>query len=161
MLGHKRLVELMDEREALYAKADFSDEDGIRAGELENEFAELNGWEAESERVTLLNELDIPSEYHYTLIARSGCKDEGESAVGTGAVRQSRRPAPREPTNNLDIKTVRWLENYLMDFENTIIIVSHNRQLPQQGLHLYLRRRFRKDPAVSGQLRLLVSDGAS
>ena len=127
MLGHKRLVELMDEREALYAKADFSDEDGIRAGELENEFAELNGWEAESEAVTLLNELDIPSEYHYTLMRDLDAKMKVKVLLAQALFGNPDVLLLDEPTNNLDIKTVRWLENYLMDFENTIIIVSHNR----------------------------------
>ena len=127
MLGHKRLVELMDEREALYAKPDFSDEDGIRAGELENEFAELNGWEAESEAVTLLNELDIPSEYHYTLMRDLDAKMKVKVLLAQALFGNPDVLLLDEPTNNLDIKTVRWLENYLMDFENTIIIVSHNR----------------------------------
>ena len=127
MLGHKRLVQLMDEREELYAKPDFSDEDGIRAGELENEFAELNGWEAESEAVTLLNELDIPSEYHYTLMADLDAKMKVKVLLAQALFGNPDVLLLDEPTNNLDIKTVRWLENYLMDFENTIIIVSHNR----------------------------------
>ena len=127
MLGHKRLVEVMDEREALYAKADFSDEDGIRAGELESEFAEMNGWEAESEAETLLNELDIPAEYHYVLMGELDAKMKVKVLLAQALFGNPDILLLDEPTNNLDIKTVRWLENYLLDFENTIIIVSHNR----------------------------------
>ena len=127
MLGHKRLVEVMDEREALYAKADFSDEDGIRAGELESEFVEMNGWEAESEAETLLNELDIPAEYHYVLMGELDAKMKVKVLLAQALFGNPDILLLDEPTNNLDIKTVRWLENYLLDFENTIIIVSHNR----------------------------------
>ena len=127
MLGHKRLVEVMDEREAIYAKEDFSDEDGIRAGELESEFAELNGWEAESEAQTLLNELDIPSEEPYLLMGQLDAKKKVKVLLAQALFGNPDILLLDEPTNNLDIKTVRWLENYLLDFENTIIIVSHNR----------------------------------
>ena len=127
MLGHRRLVEVMDEREALYAKADFSDEDGIRAGELESEFAELNGWEAESEAATLLNELDIHEEDHAALMGELDAKKKVKVLLAQALFGNPDILLLDEPTNNLDIKTVRWLENYLLDFENTIIIVSHNR----------------------------------
>ncbi len=127
MLGHKRLVEVMDEREAIYAKENFTDEDGIRAGELESEFAELNGWEAESEAETLLNELDIPAEDHYVLMSELDAKKKVKVLLAQALFGNPDILLLDEPTNNLDIKTVRWLENYLLDFENTIIIVSHNR----------------------------------
>ena len=127
MLGHQRLVEVMDEREALYAKADFTDEDGIRAGELESEFAELNGWEAESEAATLLNELDIHEEDHYVTMGELDAKKKVKVLLAQALFGNPDILLLDEPTNNLDIKTVRWLENYLLDFENTIIIVSHNR----------------------------------
>ncbi len=127
MLGHQRLVKVMDEREALYAKADFTDEDGIRAGELESEFAELNGWEAESEAATLLNELDIHEEDHYVTIGELDAKKKVKVLLAQALFGNPDILLLDEPTNNLDIKTVRWLENYLLDFENTIIIVSHNR----------------------------------
>lgn len=127
MLGHKRLVEIMDEKDALYAKPDFSDEDGIRASELESEFAELNGWEAESEAETLLNELDIPAEYHGMRMADLDAKMKVKVLLAQALFGNPDVLLLDEPTNNLDLKTVRWLENYLLDFENTIIIVSHNR----------------------------------
>ena len=127
MLGHKRLVEIMDEKDALYAKPDFSDEDGIRASELESEFAELNGWEAESEAETLLNALDIPAEYHGMRMGEPDAKMKVKVLLAQALFGDPDVLLLDEPTNNLDLKTVRWLENYLLDFENTIIIVSHNR----------------------------------
>lgn len=127
MLGHKRLVRIMDEKEALYAKADFTEEDGVRASELEAEFAELGGWEAEYEAQTLLNELDIPEEYHNTMMADLDAKRKVKVLLAQALFGNPDVLLLDEPTNNLDIKTVRWLENYLLDFENTIIIVSHNR----------------------------------
>ena len=127
MLGHKRLVEIMDEKDALYAKEDFSEEDGIKASELESEFAELGGWEAESESETLLNELEIPSDEHYILMRDLDAKKKVKVLLAQALFGNPDVLLLDEPTNNLDIKTVRWLENYLLDFENTIIIVSHNR----------------------------------
>ena len=127
MLGHKRLVEIMDEKDALYAHAEFTEEDGIRAAELENEFAELGGWEAESEAETLLNELDIPSEYHDMKMGELDAKRKVRVLLAQALFGNPDVLLLDEPTNNLDLKTVRWLENYLLDFENTIIIVSHNR----------------------------------
>lgn len=127
MLGHKRLVDIMDEKDALYAKADFTEADGVRASELESEFAELGGWEAEYEAQTLLNALDIPEEHHETLMADLDAKLKIKVLLAQALFGNPDVLLLDEPTNNLDIKTVRWLENYLMDFENTIIIVSHNR----------------------------------
>ena len=127
MLGHRRLVDIMDEKDALYAKADFTEADGVRASELESEFAELGGWEAEYEAQTLLNALDIPEEHHETLMADLDAKLKIKVLLAQALFGNPDVLLLDEPTNNLDIKTVRWLENYLMDFENTIIIVSHNR----------------------------------
>ena len=127
MLGHKRLVEIMDEKDALYAHTDFTEEDGVRASELESEFAELGGWEAESEAQTLLNELDIGNEYHCMLMGDLDAKQKVRVLLAQALFGNPDVLLLDEPTNNLDLKTVRWLENYLLDFENTIIIVSHNR----------------------------------
>ena len=127
MLGHKRLIDIMDEKDALYAKSDFTEADGIRASELESEFAELGGWEAEYEAQTLLNALDITEEYYYTPMAELDAKYKVKVLLAQALFGNPDILLLDEPTNNLDIKTVRWLENYLMDFENTIIIVSHNR----------------------------------
>ncbi|MCI8369130.1 MAG: ATP-binding cassette domain-containing protein [Clostridia bacterium] len=127
MLGHKRLVQIMDEKDALYAKEDFSEADGVRASELESEFAELGGWEAEYEAQTLLNALDIGEECYDTLMADMDAKRKVKILLAQALFGNPDILLLDEPTNNLDIKTVRWLENYLLDFENTIIIVSHNR----------------------------------
>ena len=127
MLGHKRLVQIMDEKDALYAHTDFTEEDGVRASELEAEFAELGGWEAESEAETLLNELDIPSEYHQMRMGDLDAKQKVRVLLAQALFGNPDVLLLDEPTNHLDLKTVRWLENYLLDFENTIIIVSHNR----------------------------------
>ncbi len=127
MLGFKHLVDIMDEKDALYTKADFSEEDGIKAAELESEFAELNGYDAEYQAGQLLNALEIPEEYHYSLMSELDAKQKVRVLLAQALFGDPDVLLLDEPTNNLDIKTVRWLENYLMDFENTIIIVSHNR----------------------------------
>ena len=127
MLGYKRLIEVMDAKDALYAKPDFSEEDGIRAADLESEFAEMNGYDAEFQAAQLLNALDITEEYHYSLMSDLDAKQKVRVLLAQALFGDPDVLLLDEPTNNLDIKTVRWLENYLMDFENTIIIVSHNR----------------------------------
>ena len=127
MLGHKRLVEVMDEKDALYAKEDFTDEDGIKAGELETEFAELGGWDAESDAEKLLNALEIPAEHFYAPMGELDGKEKVKILLAQALFGNPDVLILDEPTNNLDIKTTEWLENFLIDFENTIIIVSHNR----------------------------------
>ena len=127
MMGYKRLVEVMDEKDALYAKADFSEEDGIKAADLESEFAEMNGYDAEYQAGQLLNALDITEDLHYCLMGDLDAKQKVRVLLAQALFGDPDVLLLDEPTNNLDIKTVRWLENYLMDFENTIIIVSHNR----------------------------------
>lgn len=127
LLGHKRLVEIMEQKEALYAKADFSDADGILAGNLENEFAELNGWDAENEAVNLLSELKIDTSLHNTLMKDIDGKLKVKILLAKALFMNPDILILDEPTNNLDAKTVNWLEDYLINFENTIIVVSHNR----------------------------------
>ena len=127
MLGYKHLVDVMDEKDALYANPDFSEEDGIRAAELESEFAEMNGYDAEYQAGQLLNALEIPEELHYSSMSELDAKQKVRVLLAQALFGNPDVLLLDEPTNNLDIKTVRWLENYLMDFENTIIIVSHNR----------------------------------
>ena len=127
MLGHKRLVEVMDEKDALYAKADFTDEDGIKAGELETEFAELGGWDAESDAEKLLSALDIPTEHFGMKMGELDGKEKVKILLAQALFGNPDVLILDEPTNNLDIKTTEWLENFLIEFENTIIIVSHNR----------------------------------
>ena len=127
LLGHKRLMEIQKEKDALYAKPDFSDEDGIRAGELETEFAELGGWEADSEAKTLLQNMGIGEEMHYELMSNIDAKIKVKVLLAQALFGNPDILVLDEPTNNLDFKTIRWLENYLLDFENIVIIVSHNR----------------------------------
>ncbi len=127
MLGYKRLIEVMDEKDALYAKADFTEEDGVKAADLESEFAEMNGYDAEYQAGQLLNALEIDEGLHYALMSELDAKQKVRVLLAQALFGDPDVLLLDEPTNNLDIKTVRWLENYLMDFENTIIIVSHNR----------------------------------
>ena len=127
MLGHKRLVEIMEKKEELYSKPEFTEEDGMLAAELENEFVELHGWEAESDAATLLNAMDIPEEIHYSFMGELDAKLKVKVLLAQALFKNPDILILDEPTNNLDVKTIRWLENYLIDFENTIIIVSHNR----------------------------------
>ena len=111
MLGHKRLVDIMDEKDALYAKADFTEEDGVRASNLESEFAELGGWEAEYEAQTLLNALDITEEYYETMMSDIDAKRKVKVLLAQALFGNPDILLLDEPTNNLDIKTARWLEN--------------------------------------------------
>lgn len=127
MLGHKRLVDIMDEKDALYAKEDFSDDDGIRAADLENEFAELGGWDAESDAEKLLSALEIPSEHFGMKMAEIDGKEKVKILLAQALFGNPDVLLLDEPTNNLDLRTTDWLEDFLMDYENTIIIVSHNR----------------------------------
>lgn len=125
--GHDKLWSIMQEKDALYAKPNFSDEDGIKASELEAEFAEMDGWNAESDAAALLSGLDIPESRHYDLM-----KDlEGSQKVRV-LLAQALFGNPDvlildEPTNDLDLKTISWLENFLLDFKNTVLVVSHDR----------------------------------
>ncbi len=127
LLGHKRLMEIQKEKDALYAKENFTDEDGIRAGELETEFAELGGWEAESEAKTLLQNLGVSEDLHYNLMSTLDAKIKVKVLLAQALFGNPDILILDEPTNNLDFKTIRWLENFLLDFENIVIIVSHNR----------------------------------
>jgi ATPase subunit of ABC transporter with duplicated ATPase domains len=127
MLGHKRLVEIMDEKDALYAKEDFSDADSEKAGELEAEFEELNGWEAESEAEKLLQALGIDESEYYMLMGDIDAKKKVKILLAQALFGNPDVLLLDEPTNNLDLNTIRWLENYILDFPNTVIVVSHNR----------------------------------
>lgn len=125
--GHQRLFEIMTEKDALYAKEDFSDEDGMRASELEAEFADMEGWNAETDAATLLSNLGISEDYHYQLM-----KDIPNDMKVRVLLAQALFGNPDllildEPTNDLDIRTIEWLEDFLLDFKNTVIVVSHDR----------------------------------
>ena len=127
LAGHKRLYEIMKEKDALYAKPDFNEEDGLKAGELENEFAELGGWEAESNAESLLNSMGIDGDLHYTLMADIDPKIKVKVLLAQSLFGNPDILILDEPTNNLDAKTIMWLENFLLNFENIVIVVSHNR----------------------------------
>ena len=127
LLGHKRLMEVQKEKDALYMKPDFTEEDGIRAGELETEFAELGGWEAESEAKSLLQSLGIKEDMFYTLMKDIDPKIKVKILLAQALFGNPDILILDEPTNNLDFKTTRWLEDFLLNFENIVIIVSHNR----------------------------------
>ena len=127
LLGHKRLMEIQKEKDELYAKPDFSEEDGIRAGELETEFAELGGWEAEGQAKSLLQNLGITEEHYYSLMKDTDPKIKVKVLLAQALFGNPDILVLDEPTNNLDFKTAVWLENFLLNFENTVIIVSHNR----------------------------------
>ncbi len=127
IMGNQRLYQIMKEKEAIYAKEDFSDEDGIRASELEAEFAEMDGWEAESNAAMLLNGLGVDTEYHYSIM-----KDLDGSLKVKVLLAKALFGNPDillldEPTNHLDLDAIAWLEDFLIDFENTVIVVSHDR----------------------------------
>ena len=127
LLGHKRLMQVWDEKDALYMKEDFTEEDGIKAGELEQEFADLGGWEAESNAQTLLADIGIESKYYDTLMKDLDSKLKVKVLLAQALFGNPDILLLDEPTNNLDIKTIAWLENFLLNYENTVITVSHNR----------------------------------
>ncbi len=127
LLGNKRLIEVMDLKDALYAKEDFTEEDGIKAAELEGEFAEMNGWDAESDAASLLNGLGIKDEFHYSLMKDLDAKLKIKVLLAQALFGNPDILLLDEPTNNLDYKSCEWLENFLASFENTVIIVSHDR----------------------------------
>jgi len=127
IMGHARLYEVMQEKDAIYMKADFTDEDGMRAAELEGEFAELNGWEAEPEAAILLKGLGIPEELHTKKMAELDGGDKVKVLLAQALFGQPDVLLLDEPTNHLDIKAIQWLEEFLINFENTVIVVSHDR----------------------------------
>jgi len=127
ILGNKRLYEIMKEKEAIYAKEDFSDEDGIRASELEGEFAEMDGWEAESNAAMLLNGLGVDTEFHYTMMADLDGNLKVKVLLAKALFGNPDILLLDEPTNHLDLDAIAWLEEFLIDFENTVIVVSHDR----------------------------------
>lgn len=127
LLGHKRLVEIMNEKEVYYAKESLTDEEGMRLSDLEGEFMELNGWEAESDAVTLLNGLGVSDEYHYELMGSLDAKIKIKVLLAQALFGNPDILLLDEPTNNLDYKSTRWLENFLLNFDNTVLIVSHDR----------------------------------
>ena len=127
MMGNARLYEIMKEKEAIYAKEDFTDEDGIKASELEGEFAAMNGWEAESDAATLLNGLGIATEYHYEIMKNLNGPEKVKVLLAQALFGNPDILLHDEPTNHLDLDAIAWLEEFLINFENTVIVVSHDR----------------------------------
>ena len=127
IMGNEKLYNIMKAKDAIYMKEDFSDEDGVRAAELEGEFAELGGWEAESEASQLLQNLNIPEELHYQNMSELANGDKVKVLLAKALFGKPDVLLLDEPTNGLDIQSITWLEDFLIDFDNTVIVVSHDR----------------------------------
>lgn len=132
IMGHKKLYDIMEEKEKIYMKADFTDEDGMRVGELEAEFAELNGWEAESDAAELLFGLGIPKELHDKQMKDLSGNEKVRVLLAQALFGNPDILLLDEPTNHLDIESIRWLENFLLNYEKTVIVVSHDRHFLNQ-----------------------------
>ncbi len=127
MMGHDKLWKIKEEKDAIYMKEDFSDEDGIRASELEEQFAEMDGWNAESDAAILLSGLGIKEDLHYQLMKELSGKEKVKVLLARALFGKPDNLLLDEPTNDLDMETVIWLENYLAEYENTVLVVSHDR----------------------------------
>ncbi len=127
IMGHKKLYSIMKEKDALYAKPDFNDEDGIKVSHLESEFAELDGWQAESTAASLLNDLGINNDLHYSLMSDLAGSEKVRVLLAQALFGNPDILFLDEPTNHLDIRTIKWLEEFLIEFSNTVIVVSHDR----------------------------------
>lgn len=127
MMGNKRLWDVMQQKDAIYAKPDFSDADGIKAAELENQFAEMNGWNYESDAANLLSDLGVKEEHHHKLMSELNGKEKVRVLLAQALLGNPDILLLDEPTNDLDVETIGWLENFLANFENTVIVVSHDR----------------------------------
>ena len=127
IMGNERLYQIMKEKDAIYAKEDFTDEDGIRASELETEFAEMDGWEAESNAASLLNGLGIDTSLHYSVMKDLNGNEKVKVLLAKALFGNPDILLLDEPTNHLDLDAIQWLEDFLIDFENTVIVVSHDR----------------------------------
>ncbi len=127
IMGNKELYDIMKEKEALYAKPDFNEEDGLKAAKLEEKFGNLNGWNAESDSAILLNNLGIPAVNHYKLMKEIEAKDKVKVLLAQSLFGNPDVLLLDEPTNDLDVKSIEWLQEFLINFENTVIVVSHDR----------------------------------
>ncbi len=127
IMGNQRLYQIMQEKDAIYAKEDFTEEDGIKASELESEFATLNGWEAESDAAQLLNGLGIETELHYKMMSELNGSQKVKVLLAQALFGNPDILLLDEPTNHLDLEAIRWLEEFLINFDNTVIVVSHDR----------------------------------
>lgn len=127
MMGHTVLWDIMQKKNALYAKEDFTEEDGLKAAELEEKFAEIEGWNAESDAAMLLSGLDVKEAWHYEKMGNLNAKDKVRVLLAQALFGKPDNLLLDEPTNDLDLKTITWLENYLANYENTVLVVSHDR----------------------------------
>ncbi|TAE05993.1 MAG: ATP-binding cassette domain-containing protein, partial [Bacteroidetes bacterium] len=127
MMGHTKLWQVMQEKDAIYAKADFTEADGIKASELESEFAELNGWMAESDAAEMLSALGIKEDKHYSLVSEMNGPEKVKVLLAQALFGNPDILLLDEPTNDLDIETIAWLEDFLADFKNLVLVVSHDR----------------------------------
>ena len=127
IMGNDELYKIMKEKDAIYAKPDFSEEDGMKAAKLEERFAELDGWNAESDAAVLLNDLGIEPEKHYKMMSEIEAKDKVKVLLAQALFGNPDILLLDEPTNDLDLKSINWLEEFLINFENTVIVVSHDR----------------------------------
>ena len=127
IMGNKRLYDIMTEKDAIYMKEDFSDEDGVRAAELEAEFAEMDGWNAESDAATLLNGLGVGTELHYSQMSELNGAEKVKVLLAKALFGNPDILLLDEPTNHLDLDAIAWLEEFLINFDNTVIVVSHDR----------------------------------
>ncbi|MCU0415635.1 MAG: ATP-binding cassette domain-containing protein [Cytophagaceae bacterium] len=132
IMGHKKLYAIMKEREAIYANPDFSEEDGIKASELESEFADLNGWNADAEAAELLSGLGVKEEFHYSMMADVDPTIKVRVLLAQALFGNPDILLLDEPTNNLDVESVLWLEEFLAEFKNTVIVISHDRHFLDQ-----------------------------
>ena len=132
IMGNKRLYDIMQEKDVLYAKTDFTDADGEKAAELESEFAEMNGWDAESDAASLLSGLGIKEDLHYSLMGDLNGSEKVRVLLAQALFGNPDILLLDEPTNNLDVESVSWLENFLANFSNTVIVVSHDRHFLDQ-----------------------------
>ena len=127
IMGNQRLYDIMKEKDAIYAKEDFTDEDGIKASELEGEFASMNGWEAESDAAQLLNGLGVDTEYHNKMMSELNGPLKVKVLLAQALFGNPDILLLDEPTNHLDLEAIRWLDEFLINFDNTVIVVSHDR----------------------------------
>ena len=127
IMGNKELYDIMKEKEAIYAKPDFSEEDGMKAAKQEERFAELDGWNAESDAAKLLNDLGISPENHYKYMKEIEARDKVKVLLAQSLFGNPDVLLLDEPTNDLDLKSINWLQEFLIDYENTVIVVSHDR----------------------------------
>ena len=127
IMGNQELYKIMKEKDSIYAKPDFTEEDGMQAAKLEERFAELDGWNAEADASTLLNNLGIDTEMHYKMMKEIEAKDKVKVLLAQALFGNPDVLLLDEPTNDLDLKTINWLQEFLIEFENTVIVVSHDR----------------------------------